>query len=69
MPTSPIRKISNANISSAIRSFLSKVRGLEFAGPAALYFSPYYPLPQDLVSGNVDGYDTVADEVPKLPPK
>ncbi|MBY5416513.1 hypothetical protein GFL91_28685 [Rhizobium leguminosarum bv. viciae] len=64
------RKVRSINIFRGCISRLSNLSGLGFAGPAALYFSPYYPLPQDLVSGDFDGYDTVADEeIPVLPPK
>lgn len=64
------RKVRSINIFSGCISRLSNLSGLGFAGPAALYFSPYYPLPQDLVSGDFDGYDTVADEeIPVLAPK
>ncbi|WP_132613573.1 hypothetical protein [Rhizobium laguerreae] len=64
------RKVSSINIFSGCISRLSNLSGLGFSGPAALYFSPYYPLPQDLVSGDFDGYDTAPDEeILVLPPK
>lgn len=58
------------SIFSGCVAYLWEPRGLGFAGPAAIYFFPYYPLPQDLVPGDFDADDTIAEKnAPVQPPK